>query len=77
MQAGTAGLTFNKILRDLGAETKRQWAQGRAELANALFTGSAFVAYGEGQQSPKQPKEQGIEKPAMEQPQQENDGRDM
>jgi hypothetical protein len=32
-------------------EMSRQWTLGRAEAASAIYTGSAFTAYGEGQNS--------------------------
>jgi hypothetical protein len=59
---------------DFGPDLGRMGNLGRAELANALFNGNAYTAYGEGQQSPQQ---QGVEQPAMEQPQQQNDGRSL
>jgi hypothetical protein len=37
---------------DLIAEAGRQGTLGRSEIAAALFAGSAFTPYGEGQQSP-------------------------
>ena len=57
------GLSLSKILGDVGAELGRLGTQGSAELASALFNGTAYVAYGEGQKSveldnpidPKQP----------------------
>lgn len=36
-------------VQEIGAELGRLGVQGQAEAANALFNGSAFVPYGEGQ----------------------------
>ena len=38
---------------EMGAELGRLGVQGQAEMANALFNGSAFLPYGEGQRSPE------------------------
>jgi hypothetical protein len=39
------------FLAEAGAELKRLGVQGQAELAGALFNGSAYVPYGPGQSS--------------------------
>jgi hypothetical protein len=43
------GLTFDKILSDIGSELSRLGVQGSAELASALFGSGAYVPYGRGQ----------------------------
>lgn len=43
----------DRLFAELGAEMGRQFTQGRNELASALYTGQAFVLYGEGQQTPQ------------------------
>lgn len=43
---------LSNIGPELGAELSRQVTQGRNELAAALYTGNAFVLYGEGQRTP-------------------------
>lgn len=48
---------------EVGAELGRMGKQGAAELAHALFSGSAYVPYGDGQNSPSPE----IEKPGQEQ----------
>ena len=35
---------------EIGQEMNRQGVQGKAELAHALFSGTAYVPYGRGQQ---------------------------
>ncbi|QEG30318.1 hypothetical protein GobsT_51230 [Gemmata obscuriglobus] len=42
---------------DVGAEVGRLAVQGQAEMASALFTGSAFVPYGEGQLAVEAPQQ--------------------
>jgi hypothetical protein len=39
------GLTWDKIIGDLGNEFKQQGAHGAHEVAAALFNGNAFVMY--------------------------------
>jgi len=43
---------------EIGAEMKRMGAQGASELAHALFSGSAYVPYGTGQQPAKEQEHQ-------------------
>ena len=50
--------TFKAIMesapvQEMGAEMDRLMVQGRAEVANAMFNGSAFVPYGDGQREAK------------------------
>ena len=65
------------IKADVGAELGRLGKQGQAELASALFNGSAFVPYGEGQRSPQSADSQAIETPVVPQQQIESSGREM
>jgi hypothetical protein len=53
------GLSLGKIMGDIGAEMGRLAVQGRAELAQALFsdTSNSYVPYGAGQFSPEQENE--------------------
>jgi hypothetical protein len=53
-----AGLSLGKIGRDIMAELGRLGKQGSSELANALFSGTAFVIYGAGQLPPEQTNKQ-------------------
>ena len=39
----------DRLVRETGQELSRMGVQGQAELGSALFTGSAYVAYGQGQ----------------------------
>ncbi len=49
VSAFAPGLTFGKILSDVGAELGRLGVQGQAEVAGLLFGNSAYVPYGRGQ----------------------------
>jgi hypothetical protein len=50
VQTVAPGLSPTRMAREVGTELKRQLIQGSAELAQALYTGHAFVPYGAGQQ---------------------------
>jgi hypothetical protein len=43
------GQIFSKGLGEIGQELGRMGVQGSAELGSALFTGNAYVPYGQGQ----------------------------
>jgi hypothetical protein len=59
---------FRDVLADVGAEVGRLYTQGRAEIAQSLFSESnAYVPYGDGQRS---------EEPGQSK-QVENEGREM
>lgn len=45
VQAVAPGLSFSKMLHDIGAELKQIGAHGSHEMAATLFNGSAFVMY--------------------------------
>jgi hypothetical protein len=47
-QAVAPGLSWDKIVGDVGHEIKQQVASGAHELAAALFNGSGFVMYPRG-----------------------------
>src|SRR5258708_4913803 len=47
-QAVAPGLSWDKIVGDVGHEMKQQLAAGAHELAAALFNGSGFVMYPRG-----------------------------
>lgn len=51
---------LGEIFAEIGAELGRLGTLGRAEAANALFTGEAYTSYGEGQQSvaPEEPQQE-------------------
>jgi hypothetical protein len=40
------GMSWDKIMSDIGSELKHQWKMGAHELASTLFTGQAYVQYG-------------------------------
>lgn len=63
---------MHKLFEEAGAELRRLGKQGAAELAHALFSGSAYVPYGDGQNSPSS----AMEKPEQEQSREglQNDG---
>lgn len=44
---------FKEAAKDIYETFKTKGVQGAAELAQALFTGGAYVPYGRGQHSPK------------------------
>ena len=91
VQSIAPGLSFEKILGDVGHEAKQQVAFGAHEIAAALFGGSGFVMYprgsrddphskeGHGVHGPEQGQgEQSLaEKLEQEGKQQERGGRDM
>jgi hypothetical protein len=56
IKAVAPGLSLDKILSDVVAETKQLAAHGAHELAAALFNGNAFVMYPRGtrEDRPKQ-----------------------
>ena len=76
---------FKELMSGLGEVAGQVWdemerpaIQGQAELAAALFSGSAFVPYGEGQQSAAAPQQEQAEAgnaPAA-QPEMERGGRE-
>jgi len=89
-QAIAPGLSWDKIVGDVGHEAKQQVAFGAHELAAGLFNGSGFVMYprgsrddqgkeGHGVHGPEQGQvEQSfVEKREQEGQQQERGGRDM
>ena len=68
---------FSRAVSEIGQELSRRGVQGTAEFGSALFTGNAYVPYGQGQN-----RSQGIH--SMEglhdntkELQRENDGRSM
>lgn len=68
---------FSEAVSEIGQELGRMGVQGQAELASALFTGNAYVPYGQGQQRPSvEHGLEGLHNEAQEM-QQENDGRSM
>ena len=68
---------FSEAVSEIGQELGRMGVQGQAELASALFTGNAYVPYGQGQNRPSA--EHGMEglHNQGQDMQQENDGRSM
>lgn len=70
---------LGRAVSEIGQELKRLGVQGQAELGSALFNGSAYVPYGQGQN--RDGAVQGTEGPHKEAQQQdierENDGRSM
>ncbi len=90
VQSIAPGLSFEKILGDVGHEAKQQVAFGAHEIAAALFNGSGFVMYprgtkddlgkdGHGVHGPEQgqAEQSHAEKLEQEGKQQERGGRDM
>ena len=65
---------LKKAGQEMWAEVKRMGEQGRMELANALFNGSAFVPYGEGQRPAEAELDNTTKDKELER---ENEGRDM
>jgi hypothetical protein len=64
VKAIAPGLSFSKIVSELGSELKQMGAHGAHELAAALFNGSSYVMYPRG--SHDGGKEQTVETPAVE-----------
>lgn len=42
---------FREAMQEIGSEIGRLAVQGRTEVANAMFNGTAFVPYGDGQRN--------------------------
>ena len=62
----------------IGQELGRMGVQGTAEIGSAIFTGSAYVPYGQGQNRPSGVHGmEGLHANGKEEPQHENDGRSM
>ena len=79
----TIALGLKKIGPDVGHELKRLHSLGATELANALFSGSAFTLYGPNNERPtpnldkgSQEHEHGVHG-ATSEPEQERGGREM
>jgi len=69
---------LGKAVSEIGQELGRLGVQGQAELGSALFTGSAYVPYGQGQN--RDSTVHGTEGPhqeGKEDIQQENEGRSL
>ena len=82
IQAVLPGLSLSKMFNDISEKAEQLWTQGRAEVAQALFTdGSAYVPYGPGQNPGDRDHDQplhGLPEEAMKPPEQEQSaGRDM
>ncbi len=69
---------LGKAASEIGQELKRMGVQGQAELGSALFTGSGYVPYGQGQN--RDGTVHGMEGPhqeAQQDIQRENEGRSL
>ncbi len=68
---------FARLTSEIGQEIGRLGVQGSAELASALFNGSAYVPYGQGQnRANAQHNMEGLHENEKER-QRENEGRSM
>ena len=88
-QSIAPGLSWDKIVGDVGHELNEKLGQGAHELAAALFNGSGFVMYprgtrdnhgkdGHGVHGPEQsPGDQSLAEKPHEKDQQERSGREM
>lgn len=79
IQAALSGLSLGKMFDDIVEKGGQMWTQGRAELAQALFTdGTAYVPYGPGQNPGDKDHDAPLHGPANDTtPQKEVDGREM
>ena len=79
VQAIAPGLSLSKLFSDVMEKGEQMWTQGRAEVAQALFTeGTAYVAYGPGQNPGDKDHDQPLHGLAVKQPEIERDmGREM
>jgi hypothetical protein len=69
---------FSKAIGEIGRELQRAGVQGAAEFASGLFTGNAYVPYGQGQNRPGGVHGmEGLHTNGKEEIQHENDGRSM
>lgn len=69
---------LNRMATEIGQEAKRMGVQGQAELGSALFTGNAYVPYGQGQNLEGAVHGmEGLHQEAQQDIQRENDGRSM
>jgi hypothetical protein len=69
---------FSEAVSEIGQELGRMGVQGQAELASALFTGNAYVPYGQGQNRPSaEHGMEGLHSDGKEEIQHENEGRSM
>ncbi len=66
-----------RVVGEIGQEMRRLGVQGSAELGSAIFTGQAYVPYGQGQN--RRGAEHGMEgmHDKEKEPQRENNGRSM
>ncbi len=73
------GMSLSKVFDDIVEKGGQMWTQGRAELAQALFTdGTAYVPYGPGQNPGDKDHDSPLHGPANDTaPQKEVDGREM
>jgi hypothetical protein len=68
----------SRAVEEIGQELGRLGVQGQAELGSALFTGNAYVPYGQGQNRPSGLHSmEGLHGNGKEEIQRENDGRSM
>jgi hypothetical protein len=73
------GMSLSKVFDDIVEKSGQMWTQGRAELAQALFTdGTAYVPYGPGQNPGDKDHDSPLHGPAADAAsQKEVDGREM
>jgi hypothetical protein len=68
----------SRAVEEIGQELGRLGVQGPAELGSALFTGNAYVPYGQGQNRPGGVHGmEGLHSDGKEEVQRENEGRSM
>ena len=69
---------LNKMWTEIGQEAKRMGVQGQAELASAIFTGNAYVPYGQGQHRDENVQgPEGLHQESGQEHGRENDGRSL
>jgi hypothetical protein len=69
---------FGKAVGEIGQELHRLGVQGAAEIGSSIFTGNAYVPYGQGQNRPGSVHGmEGLHNDGKEEIQRENEGRSM